>query len=268
MLATRSRARRAAWFPLGEQGKDATRSEARRRRPRRRRPGREPGGLLPRRRRLPRVPRAAGLDRRAGADPRHRGQGARPPRRASGVSRPASAAGSASSTTGPLYALRTDPSANTVVVGPRSALERTTRPAGAAGCMSPATESTRSFATARPPSRPRWSRPADGFDLGSTSRSSPSRRARRRFSTRRTRSWARASSPRPLAAVRYAPCRSQTSRPSTSSGSSSASSSSSAGSPSAYLLLRLSDARLTLLLQGVEASVIPIVTRVREPSIE
>ena len=45
------------WFPLGEQDKQATRGEAAQRRPRRRRPRREPGSMLPRGRRLPRLPR-------------------------------------------------------------------------------------------------------------------------------------------------------------------------------------------------------------------
>ena len=52
------RASTRVWFPLGEQDKDATRGEAAARGARGREARREPGGVLPRRRRLPRVPRA------------------------------------------------------------------------------------------------------------------------------------------------------------------------------------------------------------------
>ena len=105
--STRARLDRL-WFPLGEQTKER---DARRGRGRRARGGaaaREPGGVLPRRRRLPRVPRparargAAGRDRRRGRPP------GRHARRATGGSRRASGAGSASSAAEPLYALATD----------------------------------------------------------------------------------------------------------------------------------------------------------------
>ena len=94
---------------------------------RRRRPRREPGGVLPRRRRLPRrsssatasPPRAGRSWTRTGASSAAT--------TASGASRRASAAASASPPARPLYALRSEPRTNTVVVGPREALARHTR---------------------------------------------------------------------------------------------------------------------------------------------
>ena len=83
----------------------ASRSASRRRtrrapRPRGRgsrpRGGREPGGVLPRRRRLPRVPRAPGLARGRGADRRRGGARARPARRLLAVHARASGAASGS----------------------------------------------------------------------------------------------------------------------------------------------------------------------------
>ena len=55
------------WFPLGEQDKADDAREAAARRARRRAARREPGGVLPRRRRLPRVPRRGTASRRAPA---------------------------------------------------------------------------------------------------------------------------------------------------------------------------------------------------------
>ena len=84
------------WFPLGEQTKDVTRSRAREAGPGRSGQSREPGGVLPRGRRLPGVPRAARARPGARADRRTR-TGRRSGRtRGSGASRPASAAASAS----------------------------------------------------------------------------------------------------------------------------------------------------------------------------
>ena len=107
------------WFPLGEQTKDETRAEAERAGLAVAARGGEPGGVLPGRRRLPRLPRAA----RAGR-PRGRAswtkRGRRSARtRASGVSRRASGEGSASRPGVPRTRSRSDPATNTVVVGPR-----------------------------------------------------------------------------------------------------------------------------------------------------
>ena len=112
------------WFPLGGQTKDETRAQARRRRARRRASPREPGGLLPRRRRLPRVPRA----------PRARGRArARSStRRAASVGThdgywrftPGQRRGLGVAAAEPLYALATERRTNTVVVGPRASLAR------------------------------------------------------------------------------------------------------------------------------------------------
>ena len=68
-------------FPLGEQTKHETRAEAAARGTRGRAAGREPGGVLPRRRRLPRVPRAPGACELRGRDRRHGGRDARVARR-------------------------------------------------------------------------------------------------------------------------------------------------------------------------------------------
>ena len=68
------------WFPLGGQSKDETRDEAARAGTRRGAARREPGGVLPRRRRLPRLP-APPRARRPGRPGRRRGRArARPPR--------------------------------------------------------------------------------------------------------------------------------------------------------------------------------------------
>ena len=83
MLATRRPAALGRlWFPLGGQTKEQTRARGRRppaSPPRRQR--REPGGVLPRRRRLPRVPRAARARRRHRARRRRERAPARQPRR-------------------------------------------------------------------------------------------------------------------------------------------------------------------------------------------
>ena len=68
-------------FPLGEQTKAETRSRGGRRRARGRGAPREPGGLLPRRRRLPRLPRAPRARADRGRDRRRGRPRARPARR-------------------------------------------------------------------------------------------------------------------------------------------------------------------------------------------
>ena len=96
-------------FPLGEQTKEETRAEAAAAGLAAAAARREPGGLLPRRRRLPRVPRAPGRSRRRrGRSSTRTGRVLGSPRRATGGSRRASAAGSASPRREPLYVLRTD----------------------------------------------------------------------------------------------------------------------------------------------------------------
>ena len=106
-----------------DEGRDARRGGARRARGGA--PRREPGGVLPRRRRLPRVPRAARPGGRARARSSTRTGASSAATTASGASRPASAEGSASRPASPLYALRSEPQTNTVVVGPLAALAAT-----------------------------------------------------------------------------------------------------------------------------------------------
>ena len=69
------------WFPLGDQTKTETRAEAARGWPGSRRPAGEPGGVLPRRRRLPRLPGTARAQLGRRADRRHGGPRAGPARR-------------------------------------------------------------------------------------------------------------------------------------------------------------------------------------------
>ena len=122
------------WFPLGEQGKDETRAEAARAGLAVGAASGEPGGVLPRRRRLPGLPRAPRPGcRRKGRSwtrterelGRHAGSWRFTPGQRSGlgVSAPE-----------PLYALRSEAATNTVVVGPRAALAiaRRARPGAAA----------------------------------------------------------------------------------------------------------------------------------------
>ena len=95
-------------------------------RARRRRPRREPGGVLPRGRRLPVVPRAARPRSRAGCARRRGGRRGRRRTTATGGSHPGSAAGSASPLASRSTPLETHARTNTVVVGPREALARRT----------------------------------------------------------------------------------------------------------------------------------------------
>ena len=76
------------WFPLGEQSKDETRAEAERAGLEAAAPRREPGGLLPRRRRLPRLPRAPRSRPGGRPDRRRGGQASSAATPASGASRP------------------------------------------------------------------------------------------------------------------------------------------------------------------------------------
>ena len=112
------------WFPLGDQGKEETRAEAERGRARGRAARREPGGVLPRRRRLPRVPRPARARTARGRDRRRGRATSSAHTTASGASPPASARPSASRRPRRCTSLASDARANTVVVGPHEALAR------------------------------------------------------------------------------------------------------------------------------------------------
>ena len=160
------------WFPLGTQTKDGDARRGRARRPRRRAAAREPGGVLPRRRRLPRLPRPArprDAERGPIVDEDGRELGSH-----DGFWRftpgPAPRA-SASRRREPLYALRTDAATNTVVVGPRDVARDDDRRARADGSTSTSSASTRSSATAP-------SRVAATVDAGRRAASPPARRAR------------------------------------------------------------------------------------------
>ena len=145
---------RHIWFPLGDQVKSETRAEADAGRPRSRTARREPGGVLPRRGRLPVVPGAAGLapDERARSSTRrgrtlgtHDGFWRFTPgqRRGLGVSAAT-----------PLYALRTDSRTNTVVAGP-GRRSRARASSARVACTARLPASRPSSATARPRSAPR-----------------------------------------------------------------------------------------------------------------
>ena len=129
-LHARHRSTRAAlgrlWFPLGDQTKEETRAQAAAAGLARRRPRREPGGVLPRRRRLPRLPRAAR------ARPRPRAASSTRAGRELGSHdgfwrfTPGQRRGLGVAAAEPLYALDHRRAAtNTVVVGPRASLART-----------------------------------------------------------------------------------------------------------------------------------------------
>ena len=105
-----------------DEGRDARRGRGRR--ARRRTPAGEPGGVLPRRRRLPRLPRAP--------RPRGRARAGSSTRRAASSARhdgfwrftPGQRRGLGIAAAEPLYALGADARTNTVVVGPRASLAR------------------------------------------------------------------------------------------------------------------------------------------------
>ena len=110
-------------FPLGGQGKRSDPRRGGRCRPRRCRARREPGGVLPRRRRLPHIPRAAGARSPSRPDRRRGRRRARPPRRRLALSHPDSAAGSGSPPRSRSTPSEPTRRTNTLTVGPRSALE-------------------------------------------------------------------------------------------------------------------------------------------------
>ncbi len=112
-------------FPLGAQTKDETRAEAAAAGLAAARPRREPGGVLPRRRRLPLVPRPARAAGRGRRDRRRGGAVRSASTTATGGSRPGSAAASGSRPPSRSTPCRPTPRTNTVVVGPRASLART-----------------------------------------------------------------------------------------------------------------------------------------------
>ena len=178
------------WFPLGDQGKAETRAEAAAAGLAVAGRAREPGGVLPRRRRLPRVPRAPRTRVERGSGRRRGGPGARPPR------------GLLAFHAGPAEGhrrgrrdrrcTRCAPSRgpNTVVVGPREALACTRARARGRLYVPVTARRRRSFATARRRSRPRSTPTARGFGLrarapGVRRREGPGGRALRRRRRRR-----------------------------------------------------------------------------------
>ena len=183
------------WFPLGEQTKEQMRAEAATRGSRGCTPAREPGGLLPRRRRLPRrSSSAAAWSRVAGRSSTSRAPtlGTHPGywRFTPGQRRGLGVGGGE-----PLYALRTRAATNAVVVGPHAALART--PSTRRGVCTFRSGAPRSrFATARRRSRRTSSRPRGASGCSSTSLRTASPAARPRCSTRTTSSSAAGSSRR------------------------------------------------------------------------
>ena len=109
-------------FPLGQRHQGRRSRGGRGRRARRSAPRREPGGVLPCRRRLPRVPRApGGAPRRRARSSTRRGAVIG---RHDGVWRftPGQRRGLRLTANEPLFALRSDAATNTLVVGPRASL--------------------------------------------------------------------------------------------------------------------------------------------------
>ena len=107
-----------------DEGGDARGGRARR--PRCGAAAREPGGVLPRRRRLPRLPRPPRPRDRARPDRRRGRTRARVARRLLALHAGPAPRASASRRRTPLFALRTDARTNTVTVGPRASLATTT----------------------------------------------------------------------------------------------------------------------------------------------
>ena len=103
---------------------DDVRAEARSRRTRRRPPGREPGGVLPRGRRLPRLPRARTASPRPRARSWTRTAARSGATTATGASRPGQRRGLGISTGARCSPCAATAATNTVVVGPRASLAR------------------------------------------------------------------------------------------------------------------------------------------------
>ena len=175
-----------------DEGGDAGRGRACR--PRGGQEAREPGGVLPRRRRLPGVSRAAGARPPRRRDRRRGRPRARPARRVLAVhARPAARARRRLRATAvrPGHGPRRR---NLVVVGPEEALgARGSRPRG--GCTRRWSARARSSASARRRSRRACEPRTAASRSSSTSPRTPLRRARSRRSTTATRSSAQASSP-------------------------------------------------------------------------
>ena len=131
------------------QGGDAGRGRARRARGRT--PTREPGGVLPRGRRLPRVPRPARARRRRRGRSSTRTATSSAGTTATGGSLPGSGAGSGSPPPEPLYVLGTPPGGERRRRRSRASRSRALVSRRAAGSTPEPSASTRSSATARPP---------------------------------------------------------------------------------------------------------------------
>ena len=187
-------------FPLGAQTKAETRAEAERAglAAAGRRESQEACFLAGRR--LPLVPRAARARRAGGPDRGRRGPEVG---RHSGYWRftPGQRKGLGVSAAQPLYAIRSDASTNTVVVGGREALARTTIDASGHLYVPVDHARARSFATGRRPFRPASTCARAVFASSSTGPPTASRRGRRPSSMRTT-SWSAPGSFRPIRSIR------------------------------------------------------------------
>ena len=186
LAAARSAQARARLVPARRAGQGGDAGRGRARRARRRAPAREPGGVLPRRRRLPRVPRPARARAATdGAIVDEDGTRARPSRRLLAVHAgpaPRSRARRARAALRPRHAARR----RTPSSSARARRSRAPRSARAAASTPTPSGSRRSSATARRRCRPASSRPRAASGSSSTSRRTASRRARRRCSTTAT----------------------------------------------------------------------------------
>ena len=251
------------WFPLGEQTKAETRAEAAAAGLAAARPRREPGGVLPRRRRLPRVPRAPG----ACAVSRARSS-TRPARRVGDARR--------------LLAVHARPAPRPRRLGSRAALRRRDgrahehrrrRPARVArahprrgegpSALLPVGRVTAKLRYRSPAVAATVERTASGFRLTSTSRRTASRAGRPPCSTTATSSsgpdWSR---PRRLTSVALRDRRLLLRQISPISPSRSSSSPSGSGVGWAFLRLAVTFDRLSSLIRGAEREVLPVINKV------
>ena len=190
----RSDAARARALPArrADEGGDARRGGGARARGRA--PRGEPGGVLPRRRRLPRVPRAPGSTRRRSA--RSSTPTARRSATHDGYWRftPGQRRGLGVAADRPLYVLRTDAATNTVTVGPRERLATSTSSRRRVGSTSRSDgRAVKLRYRSEPIARVGRRRPTTASRSSSTSPRTASRAASSRSSTTTTRSSARAS---------------------------------------------------------------------------
>ena len=253
------------WFPLGEQDKADDAREAERAGLAAARARREPGGVLPRRRRLPRVPRHGTGSRRAPARSSTSTGRELGSTTASGGSRPGQRKGIGVSAATPLYVLDTDSAANTVVVGPRESLAR--RRVARVAAASTSTSTARRREAPLPLAGGRGARVAEARRLRARARRAGLRRrarAGRRSLRRRRRRGLRSRLVRRPTTKIGAGCSSPHSRGGTSGDSRSQSSSSPSGSSFAYLLVRLGGTvgRLSAFITGAEREVLPVINKV------